>query len=324
MRHARTSRQGPPVNGGLLRVYRLAESLLRPLFAGAVLLPLLALVGLQMTTPAFLMGAVPSAEPTSPLDFTARAPADHLKDAGTAFEEAASGLGVTFQVVSRSMLYSKPDGPLIEIPDPFDRYKTLGYDTEYYLGGTIAEGIASAEGFWLQMRQGPLERDGDPDFVASPINMAALTRNGWTWRNDGEGWYETDAPPGIGLDLATVALLPKLLAEASDAAVAGSGVVDGRAAALIEAVGRIENAPGLMAIDAARFTVLAEPISFALDEEGRLVQLTAVMRNTNIDVFDLLVETVITFRYGTAAALPEPVPTWNPDAPAEPEGEGER
>ncbi len=131
----------------------------------------------------------------------------------------------------------------------------------------------------------------------------------------GEGWYETDAPPGIGLDVATVALLPRLLAEASEATVIGADLVDGQAAAIVSAVGKVENAPGLLATDGAPFTQLVEPISFALDEQGRLVRLSARMRNTNLDTFDLIVETVITFRYGTAPALPEPQPTWVPPTP---------
>jgi hypothetical protein len=69
-----------------------------------------------------------------------------------------------------------------------------------------------------------------------------------------------------------------------------------------------------MAVDAERFTEFATPLEYALGADGRLVELHAVMRNTNQETFDLLVDTVITFAYDDVGTLPEPVPTWNPES----------
>jgi hypothetical protein len=67
-----------------------------------------------------------------------------------------------------------------------------------------------------------------------------------------------------------------------------------------------------MAVDAEPFTVLVAPIDYKLDDQGRLIELHARMRNTNMDVFDLVVDSVIAFRYDAPGPLPDPVPTAPP------------
>jgi hypothetical protein len=245
----------------------------------------------------------------------AATPADQLAVAADKIEAATAkdGGGFTFTVVSRSMLHAKPDGPLIEIPDPIDRYKSLGFADHYDVGGSIAEGIVSPDGYFLQMRAGPATLDAPPDFEKAQATLAALVVDGKTYRNDGEGWYPTDQPPGIGLDVATIERLPSLLREATAPKAVGQKEVDGATATTLEATGTVENAPGLMAVDAAPFTVLVEPLDFAFDAEGRLVEIHAVMRNTNMDIFHLLVDTVVTLSYPEKLpALPEPSPRWSP------------
>lgn len=321
MPQARLGRAKPPADGGFVVFGQTAARLIRTAFALAVLLPVAALIAVQVSGPRVLAGVF-SAGHNSSLDFAARGPADRLADAATLFADAAGGSGITFTVVSRSALHAKKDGPLIEIPDPFDRFKTLGFGTEYYLGASIAEGIASSQGFWLQMRQGPTSADTSADFANSEVTLAALVRDGKTWRNDGEGWYQTDQPPGIGLDTNTVALLPDLLRQASDAKVTGDELVDGLPVAIVEATGKIENAPGLMGIDAAAFTQLVGPLAFALDDQGRLVELRATMRNTNIEIFDLLVDAVVSFAYATPPPLPDPLPEWVQPSP-DPKADGQ-
>jgi hypothetical protein len=228
---------------------------------------------------------------------------------------AKGGSGFTFTVVSRSTLYQKEGGPLIEVPDPADPYKVGGLATEYYLGADIAEGIVTPAGYFLQMRAGPATKDEAPDFEKAEPTLAALVSDGKTYRNDGEGWYETADPPGIGLDPATIALLPSLLRDARDPTAEGTREVDGSVAAAIKATGDMAKAPGLMAIDAEAFTELGERLTFALDAQGRLVEIGAVMRNTKVETFDLLVETVITIRYPVEPpTLPEPEPLL-PDGP---------
>jgi hypothetical protein len=245
-------------------------------------------------------------------------PGTALDAAGVLLERATAkgGDGFSFQVVARSTLYAKPGGPKIPIPDATNPSKVVGVADQYYFGASIAEGVVMPDGFWLQMRAGPDKKDAEPDFEKSQVTLAALTRADDMWRNDGDGWYGTDQLPGIGLDPKTVSLLPHLLINAETPTGLGTGVVDGVPVTKIAAEGRVADAPGLMAIDAAPFTVLAAPIDFSLDPQGRLVQLHARMRNTNMEAFDLIVETVITFRYDSPPRLlPEPLPTAPPPAP---------
>lgn len=235
-----------------------------------------------------------------------------LDTAATQMEASLTGNGYTFTVVSRSTLLARPGGPKIEVPHPTDRFKTLGLADEYYVGASIATGIVASDGYFLQMRRGPATKEAVADFEKAETTLAALVTGGKTFRNDGQGWYATDSPPGIGLDPRTAGLLPKLLREASDPTLDGTKIVDGAEATKIEASGKVADAPGLMAIDAESFTELAAPIDFALDAEGRLVELHALMRNTNQETFDLVIDTIITFSYDDPGKLPDPVPTWNP------------
>jgi hypothetical protein len=237
-----------------------------------------------------------------------------LSGAASRLEEStrSGASGFSFTVVSRSTLFAKPGGPRIEIPDPDDRYKTLGLADEYYTGAAIAEGIARSDGFWLQMRAGPV-KDAAPDFANAQITMASLTRGTTTWRNNGDGWFVTDQPPGIGIDVQTLAKLPSLLRNATSAKLDGTGTIDGINVTKLSAGGTIDNAPGLMGIDAASFSELAAPIDYAIDGSGRLVQLHARVRNLRVETFDLITDVTVTLRYDPApGSLPEPVPTAPP------------
>jgi len=209
---------------------------------------------------------------------------------------AKGGSGFTFTVVSRSTLYQKEGGPLIEVPDPVDPSAKPDLVSTVYVGGSLADGLVTPDGYFLQLRGGPVPEKEAPDIDAAVPTLAALVKDGTTYRNDGEGWYETDLPPGIGLDEATIALLPKLLRDASSPSATEARVVDGDVAAAIEATGRLADAPAIHAVGTLDYTELLGPMTFALDGQGRLVELRALMRNTKLETFDLLVETVITFR----------------------------
>jgi hypothetical protein len=141
-------------------------------------------------------------------------------------------------VVSRSTLYAKAGGPKIEVPDPTDGYKSLGLADEYYLGASVATGLVTPDGYFIHMRQGPATPDGVPDFETSEATLAGLVVGLKQYRNDGEGWNETDQLPGIGLDPRTVARLPGLLRNATDATADGTTLVDGPAAARVERTAR--------------------------------------------------------------------------------------
>lgn len=248
-------------------------------------------------------------------------PGQLIAAGATALEAAhAKGRGgITFQIVQTATLHAKPGGPKIDVPDPNSR-GSLGTADEYQVGSTIERGTYTSDGFWMEMRAGPAKGD-KPDWDHATYEFGALVKDNKTFRNDGQGWYETDGPPGIGLDPATAALLPRLLRNATGPVDAGAGQVGGLPVRNATASAKIADAPGLMAVDAKPFTALTDPITFSFDDQGRLVQLDATTQNTNEATFVLLVDTVITFGYPlTADPIPDPNPVWSP--PATPPAKG--
>ena len=248
-----------------------------------------------------------------PLQVLAAAPPDQQLDIAAAKIEAAlRDIGFSFTVVSRSTLAARPGGPKIEVPDPANRFRTLGLADQYYVGGSIAEGFVTPDGYFLQMRRGPATAEAAPEFGKAEETLAALVRDGKTFRNDGRGWYVTDSPPGIGLDPRTISLLPTLLREATEAVDGDPRLKDGQLLTTVRAAGKVADAPGLMAIDAEAFTILDDPIEFAMDGEGRLVEIHAVMSNARQDTFDLVVDMIISISYAAPPPLPDAQPVWVP------------
>ena len=233
-------------------------------------------------------------------------------DRGATQMTASLSSGFDFTVVARSTLYAKPGGPKIQVPDPADPYTVAGVADSYDLGATAATGTVKGDAFFLQLYDGPTDPDKPVDLATLAPSLAALVRDGRTWRNDGDGWYVTDQPPGIGLDPRTAALLPALLRNTTEAKDAPATLLAGQQLPTVVAAAAVADAPGLMAIDAAPFTEFAQPLSFVFDASGRLAQLTATMRNMRMADFDLIVVTTITFDYDHVSALPEASPTAPP------------
>lgn len=282
--------------------------------AGTLVVGLVILAGLAVALrggPAIaqpaLLGLSAGAERLAP-DELPIAAADKLE-----YATKAGGAGYTFEVVQRSTMRAKAGGPQIEIPDPSDRYKSLGFADSYALGTLVEAGYVTPDGFWMEMRSGP-KGDDKPDWTAE-YQFGALVRDGVTYRNDGEGWYETDRPPGIGLDPRTAALLPTLLRNVAQPKAAAVELVPGQARALT-ARAAVKDIPGIVAVDGEPFTKFDGPAELAFDDAGRLIGLRIVAQNTNETTFDLLIETVITFAYpDQAAGLPEPSPAYTRTTP---------
>jgi hypothetical protein len=229
---------------------------------------------------------------------------------------AAGGRGFTFTIVSRSTVYAKADGPLIEVPDPNDPYKVSGTATSFYVGASIERGIAIPGGTWLEMRAGPATPDAAPDFVRAPVTLSALKKGGVTYRNDGEGWYVTDGPPGIGLDIASLPMLPRMLRNVTPMGSARAVMLGGKPAATVAATALLADLPGIMGVDAAGYSEISGPIDLTLDAKGRLAAIHARVRNTRVTTFDLIVDVTVTFDFDTPPEpLPEPVPTAPDSAP---------
>ena len=290
-------------------VVRLAPALVLALVMGGVTLA-------RVTPPATVTvpaGAVTAGAPAGTPDELKSAAADLLAAA-----TAKGGAGYRFEIVQRSTLTAKPGGPLIEIPDPADRTKSLGLADTYYLIGLVETGYVTPAGFAMEMRAGPASADAAVDLAGGELLFRALVRDGVTYRDDGLGWYPTEDPPGIGLDPTTAKLLPALLRHASSAAeadLAGAegelGRTEGAATRAITAAGTIADLPGVVAVDGAPFTELTKPIAFSFDAAGRLAGLLVTARNTNVEAHDLVVVTEITLHYDDVpVALPMPEPAW--------------
>jgi hypothetical protein len=284
------------VVAGLFLVRRLAFAAGTILIAGA-----LAAVAIGARFPLVRPTVVGAQAPTS-------APAAMLAAADVLESKTAKGgPGYTFEIVQRSTMHARPGGPQIEIPDPSDRHKSLGFADSYEFGSLIERGSVTPAGFAMEMRTGPAP-GRDPDWKA-PYQFGVTTSAGKTFRNDGSGWYPTDLPPGIGLDPATAALLPKLLRSTSAPFNSGFAVVGDVQLPIVSGVAHLDDVPGIVAVDAAPFTELVGPFEYAIDAQGRLAQIHAVARNTRLEAYDLIVDTVITFDYpSTADPLPEPSP----------------
>jgi hypothetical protein len=131
------------------------------------------------------------------------------------------GAGIEFEIVQTSTISARLDGPPVEIPDPTDRSATLGSAPRYVMGTLIERGLATPDGYWMELLHGP-EPGAETDFdvAKAQVSRQALVRDGTRYRNDGQGWHETDRLPGIGLDPVTLAELPRLI----EAAAAGTDV----------------------------------------------------------------------------------------------------
>lgn len=287
------------------------------------LIPALALV-LAMAGIA-LARTAPPATVTVPVGAVAGgAPAgtpDELRSAAADLLEAATargGTGYRFEVVQRSTLVARPGGPQIEVPDPTDRTKSLGLADTYYLIGLVETGYVTPAGFAMEMRAGPASPDARVDLAGGELLFRALVRDGTTYRDDGQGWYPTDQPPGIGLDPATAALLPGLLRNAAAAATTDLAAAEGElgrahgsAARAITAATTVADIPGVIAVDGAAFTEITAPVGLTFDAAGRLTGILVTARNTNATLQDLVVVTEITLHYDDVPrALPAPEPAW--------------
>jgi hypothetical protein len=246
-------------------------------------------------------------------------PSDVTTAAADALEQAVSlgGTGITFEIVQTTTIAKREDGEAIVLPDPADPKKVIEVDSVAN-GLYVERGAWTPAGFHAEIRRGPDDPAAKIEWEKAANELSALVRDGVTYRNDGEGWYETDRPPGIGLDPASVAKLPTLLRELAgtkDSAIRGGSPDDPFAdlanARRLEGATKVADAPGIIAVDLADSTELREPADLAFDDKGRLIGLRILARNTNLDRYDLLVDTVITFAYPDAIPeLPKPEPRW--------------
>jgi hypothetical protein len=280
------------------RSVRMRPSQVRQAITAVVQLALLAaLLGGALLVRRASGGALPTPAP---------APISAAGAAATLSTALADRGGLSFTVVQHTTVHAKPGGPLIDVADPADARKIIGQTDSLAQASYVERGGISADGFWMELRDGPVGAAA-PDFANAQYEFGAIVKTGKTYRNDGAGWYETDQPPGIGIDPATAALLPQLASHIDKPvdlpADPALGSIRQEAASA-----SIADIPGLMAVDLAASSELTGPIEYGFDDAGRLVRLHAVVRNTQVEDWDYLVDVVITLGYGDAGPIPDPKP----------------
>lgn len=216
--------------------------------------------------------------------------------------------GLSFTVVQHTTVHAKPGGPLLDVADPADARKIIGQTDTLEQASYIERGGVSADGFWMELRDGPVG-DAAPDFAHAQYEFGAIVKAGKTYRNDGAGWYETDQPPGIGIDPATATLLPQLASHIDNAT---DLPADPRLGSIRQqaASASIADIPGIQAIDLAASSELTGPLEYGFDDAGRLVRIHGLVRNTEVKEWDFLVDVVITIGYGDAGPIPDPEPLY--------------
>jgi hypothetical protein len=295
-----------PHRASVVLAESLVASLLIALAGGAVVVPRLQ----PPRTVSVPVGAVGGGAP-------AGTPTELKAGAASLLEQATTrgGTGYRFEIVQRTTLHARPGGPKIEGPGADG--KPAEVDSAYLLG-LVETGYVTPDGFLLEIRSGPGSPIDAPDPKAGELRRRALVRDGVTYRDDGDGWYRTDQPPGIGLDPATAALLPTLLRDAGQPEEADLAAMEGElgrrdddAVRAITATGTVEDLPGVISVDGESFTELTAPVTFTFDAAGRLTGLVAAARNTGFETFDLRVTTEITLHYDDVPiALPDATPLW--------------
>lgn len=128
---------------------------------------------------------------------------------------AEGGSGLTFEVVQSNSVRAKPGGPLIGVRDSADPTRVVAEVDEFSANAIVSQGAVTADAFWMEMRLSPGTEQA-PDFGASAFFSKVLERGGVIWRDQGDGWYETDGSPGTGMDPVRARLLPRLLRSMTD------------------------------------------------------------------------------------------------------------
>ena len=203
--------------GAVLRAGARAVSAVVGLAIIVVAIALILLVRTQTGLPsAFGLGQATSMTP------------DELRESGAAAIEGAiaeGGEGLTFEVVQRSTLYAKPNGPKIELRSPEDPKTVVGVVDEYQIGAILSRGGVTADAFWMDML---IARGEAIDFSSAELFARVLESDGKLWRDDGVGWYLTDESPGVGMDPATARALSGLLRSLGAVTALAPAAYDGR------------------------------------------------------------------------------------------------
>jgi hypothetical protein len=242
-------------------------------------------------------------------------PAARLGSASTVLGTALAkgGAGVSFFALQRTVEYARTGGPLIPVVDPVDPRKIIGQTDHLFINAMMSKGEVTPDGFFMAMRLGSETTSSAADFDAAQPIFSVLSRDGVTWRNDGAGWYQSTDLPGMGIDLATIRLLPRALGRVGSLTSAGSESLQGGLASAFTGTVAVSDYPGAVAADGAAFTDPAIATKVWVDGNNRPVQLWIRARNTNQPDYDLISETTVTLDFSPVAALPSPDPTMGPE-----------
>jgi hypothetical protein len=246
----------------------------------------------------------------------AATPAKSLATAGSQLAAAIGpgGQGFNFFATQRTTEYQRAGGTAIAVVDPSDDRKVIGQTDHLFINAMMSKGFVRPDGFFMDMRLGS-STSGAADFASAPTTFSVLARDATTWRNDGQGWYQTAELPGMGIDLVTIRQLPSAFGHVVGLTASGTDNVNGVAASVYSGSLTPTDYPGAVAAGGASFTDSTIAFKVWIAGDGRPLQLWIRARNTNQPIYDLVSETTLSFDFTPAAALPSAAPTLAPESP---------
>ena len=292
----------------------------RPAFRILAIVSLLALVALASGSLAYwLSSRTPSPTPAVQGGYPAllqKAAAD------TAARLAPAGSGLSFTALQRQVLYHVAGAPDLTVPNPSASASPLVVDS-FDVGANVTRGFTRGSDFFMEIRG--IDPAGTvADFDQGKVIFQVITHAGTIWRNEGQGWYTTDTPPGLGIDPFSLSHLPGLLGHLVSVKDLGDEPFQGQPGHHFSGFIDGSDWPGFTASDGVTFTSSPIPIDVWVSPDGRLLGLSGQARNLNHQVQDLEIVDGLSFAADVPAAFPAPSPTRAPltSGPSEPPASG--
>ena len=217
---------------------------------------------------------------------------------------APGGQGLSFEVLQRQSPVLGPMAPSLPVALP-------GSDGKPASSAYMTRGFARGTDFYMAIRAVDPAL-ATPTFEGGLPLFEAIASGGRSWRQEGEGFYETAVLPGLGIDPVSLARFPDLLRHLAGPVDVGEDTVGGEQAHHLRGTASVADWPGFIATDAAGLTASPFTVEVWLATDGRLLALEGSTRNLSEPGHDLEVSDRITF--GTA--VPERAPDPSPLRPA--------
>lgn len=222
----------------------------------------------------------------------------------------ASGEGVSFLVLQRQVLHQTSAAPELRTDaDPSPEAGAGPMNVAYMTRGFARDGVLS-----MEIRAVDPSLDA-PSFEDGLLLFRVLTKDDQVWRDEGEGFYTVDDPPGLGMDPASISRLPALLEHLEHVVDLGEQIYQGDNAHRYRGEVAAVRWPGIIAADALAFTESPLELDAWIGQDGELVGLAARTSNLNEEVNHVSVIVNVSFGRDVPPLMPAPIPLRPPTAP---------